>query len=607
MNHHFLAFFYPRLGSLPSLESRPARAHPARARPAPSRRRSPPRRQRLLRRTLPIGAVALAAFVGGAIAGADRTGPEHDIADRYARAWAAGDYAGLHSLLAPEAQERYSARRVGREYTRAADTLTLESVRTGRPVELQDGSFAIPVRMRTRVFGDLRGTLRLPFTGDDDDAAVDWTPELVFPGLRRGERLRRTTDMPPRADILTRDGEALAAGEVRTSELGALVADIAGRLGPIPPERAEEYKRRGVPKDALVGLTGLEREFDQRLAGIPGGGLFAGKRRLARAEPRKGAPVRASIDADVQRATVAALAGRYGGAAVLEPSTGEVLALAGIASSAPQPPGSTFKIITASAVLEAGLAKPDTTFPVQTETQLEGVTLENANQEACGGTLKNSFAHSCNTVFAPLGARLGAKRLVAMAEKFGFNEEPTVAGAARSTLPKAEEVGDDLAVGSTAIGQGRTLTTPLQMASIAATIANHGKRAKPTLLRNDPERDVVDVVSARTARRIRSFMLAVVQGGTGAAAAIGGVSVAGKTGTAELRTTQGDEVEQQAGEEELAPEDDEADTDAWFTAFAPAGKPRAAVAVMFVGAGAGGETAAPVARQILVAALKRNE
>ena len=192
--------------------------------------------------------------------------------------------------------------------------------------------------------------------------------------------------------------------------------------------------------------------------------------------------MRTTIDPDVQRAAVEALAGRYGGIAVMRPRDGEVLALAGIAYSAPQPPGSTFKIVTLAGAAGRAHGQAGARFPVQTD-PLEGVELQNANGEACGGSLRESFAESCNSVFAPLGAKLGAERLVAAAERFGFNEEPKLTGAARSTLPAAGEIGDDLAVGSTAIGQGKVLTTPLQMAEVAATIGERGMRPQPTLLK----------------------------------------------------------------------------------------------------------------------------
>jgi cell division protein FtsI/penicillin-binding protein 2 len=495
---------------------------------------------------------------------------------------------------------------LARTYAQAAETATVQRIRTGTPVADGDDAFTVPVTVTTRLFGTIRAPLRLPVSGDGEAAGVDWRAALTFPGLRRGERLRRETEAGPRGDLLARDGTPLARGPDRSSPLGALASEIAGTTGPIPAERARDYARRGIPPGTVVGLTGLEREFDLRLVGTPGGTLLAGDRVLARKASAAGADVRTSIDLGVQRAAVDALAGRYGGVAVLRPRTGEVLALAGIAYSAPQPPGSTFKIITLAGALQAGTVKRSASFERQTATTLEGVRLENANGEVCGGSLAESFAESCNSVFAPIGADLGARRLVAVAERFGFNERPSLAGAARSTIPAAGEIGDDLAVGSTAIGQGKVLATPLLMASVAATIAEAGRRRAPSLLRGGTDAEPVAVVPAAVARTVRGYMRRVVRSGTGVKAAIPGVSVAGKTGTAELRnTTREDPATGADVPPGTEPANDMSDTDAWFTAFAPSSAPRVAVAVMLVGQGAGGETAAPVARAVLQAALKR--
>jgi peptidoglycan glycosyltransferase len=518
--------------------------------------------------------------------GARGEDPRRETAEAFAEAWARSDYADMHALLTPEARQRVSLERFAASYRRAARVATLSRIEAGRPDEPRDGAVAVPVVLRTRIFGTLSGRVALPVVEAADGAAIEWRQYLVHPGLRRGESLTRSTTMPPRAEIQARDGTPLASGPARLSELGALAAEIAGHVGPAPPERAAELARRGVPPGAAVGLTGLEREFDVELSGRAGGELRGGDRVLASVAPQAGRTVRTTIDPEIQRAAVTALAGRFGGIAVTRPSNGEVLALAGVAYSAPQPPGSIFKIITLAGALEAGVTRPGAKYPVETFAVLEGVELENAHGEACGGTLRNAFAHSCNSVFAPMGAKLGAERLVAAAERFGFNQDPGLVGAARSTIPAAGEIGDDLAVGSTAIGQGQVLATPLAFAGIAGAIAMDGLLVRPTLRKGDGPSKTRATAPA-VAKTIGSYMRAVVKSGTGVAAAIPGVRVAGKTGTAELRdTTNDDPVPEDP--EAPPPLDDISDTDAWFAAYAPARRPRVAVSVLLVGQGAGG-------------------
>jgi hypothetical protein len=597
--------------TLPRNVSRPTHRPAGRGRalhpPPPARRRPPVNRRALAA----LGAVAAAALVAGILAARGHESAGEQAVERFAAAWSRGDVAAMYRELSPSARGRVSLKRFARAYRAAADTATVRTLRTGEPVRDGD-AVRVPVHVRTHVFGTVRGDVTLALDGEGDDPRIDWRREVVFPGLRRGEVLRRQSRLPVRATLLARDTTPLAAGRERTSPLGGLERSVVGELGAIPPERRARLRRLGVPPTARVGLTGLERIFDERLLGRPGGRLLAGDRVLARGQPRRAAAVRTTVALDVQRAAVAALGSRLGGVVALEPRTGQILAFAGIAFSGLQPPGSTFKIITLTGALEHRLTGPASRYPVETETVLEGVAVENANGEACGGTLRNSFAESCNSVFAPLGARLGARRLVDVAERFGFNHPPQVPGAAMSTIPPPEEIGDALAVGSSAIGQGRVQATALQMADVAATIALRGRRPRLTLdlTRGSGPAPTTRVTSARVARTVERLMLAVVREGTGTAAAIPGVPVAGKTGTAELRTTARCRPKPEApgGNESCPPEQmsDPTDTDAWFAAYAPAGRPRAAVGVMLVGSGAGGDTAAPAAREILTAALRRS-
>jgi len=558
------------------------------------------RRWRLLHRAIPaLLALALVAFAAGLVIGG-RPGGERAIAQRFASAWAEGDYARMYQLLDDAAKARTSFQDFAAAYRGAADTATLRSLEVGRVEDRAGDAIPVHLTLDTRAFGTIHGVLELPVGGEGDATRIAWREQAVFPGLRPGEQLARETTLPPRAALRARDGSLLAGGDGRTSDAPDVAAQIAGRLDLAPPEEAEALRALGYPAAAQVGVSGLERVFERELAGRPGGTLSAGGRVIARTQPRPGSDVRTTIDPKLERAATAALAGRYGGVAAIDPRTGELLALAGVAFSALQPPGSTFKIVTLTGVLEAHVANARTSFPVTDAATLSGVRLENANGEYCGGTLVDAFAHSCNSVFAPLGARLGARRLVDVAARYGFDEAPPIPGAATSTIPPADQIGDELAVGSSAIGQGLVQATTLQMTIVAATIAMDGRRPIPTLRVGERPR-FVRVTRPRVAQAVARMMRAVVAYGTGTAAAIPGADVAGKTGTAELRSTVPAE-----GQDDDAPatQQDAPETDAWFVAFAPSKRPRIAVGALFPEAGAGGDVAAPAVRGVLAAALQ---
>jgi len=550
------------------------------------------RRRRLTHRALPLGGLAAVALLAGiGFGSAFQPGGER-IAAQFASAWSREDYAAMHRLLAADVRARVGLDDFTAAYERAAGVATAVAVKPGDPEGAGDGEVRMPIAVRTRLFGTIEGEIVVAVGADEK---VRWAPHLAFPGLSPGVELTRRVKLPARAKILSRDGEVLAEGPTgaRTSPDG-IGSSIAGTVSQSEDsEERQELFTRGFQKDTPVGTSGLERALQRQVEGRPGGTLLAGSDVLARNGPQAHAPVRSTIDTDIQAAAVTALAGRLGGIAALDPRTGEIRALAGVAFSAPQPPGSTFKLVTTTAALEDKLVKPSDEFEVVGSTLIDGVPLSNANGELCGGTFTASFAHSCNSVFAPLGVKVGAERLVSTAERFGWNEEPAIAGAKESTLPKAGEMTSPLEVGSSAIGQGRVLATPLQMASVAQTIANRGVRETPTLLLGAP-RESRRVTSRQTARTIERLMVGVVGYGTGTAAAIDGVKVAGKTGTAELGDTRGPD----------AVESDPSNTDAWFTSYAPAVKPEIVVAVLFVRNGAGGTTAAPAAQPVLVAGLK---
>ena len=557
--------------------------------------------------------MALIAFVAGVIKG---SGPpaEKQAAENFVAAWARQDFAAMHTELDPTAQRQYSAADLRSAYLAAQQTATLRTIDPGG-AEGPDSSsgrkiVTAPISLGTVAFGHFDAALKLPFV----NGGIAWDPHLAFPGLRAGERLEDHIALSHRGEILARDGTLLAKGppEARTHPLGSAAIDITGEVGQAEASALPALARQGFPAGTPVGISGLERAFNRRLAGKPGGELVATKggasseRVLAHSRPSPGKPLKTTIDPTLQQTAVAGLAGRAGGVAVLDARSGAVRALAGTAFSTSQPPGSTFKVVTTTAALQKNVVSLDDQFPFSTGTNVGGRLIANAHNEVCGGNFIQAFAQSCNAVFAPLGPKIGNDRMVCTAERYGFNSEPTLydQGATAITAPPEPSIpnpiGDDLDLGVTAIGQGQVLATPLEMASIAQTVGSHGgppadPDRRPTQAAGKREAGAGDVAQGRRTasrpddrRRDQRH-----RHRCGASRRPGGRQDRHRRAGAE------------AGGSLASPgQQPEQSVDAWFTSFAPAKRPRLAVAVLLVDANAdGGTVAAPVAHDVLAAGL----
>ncbi|MFI8309381.1 penicillin-binding transpeptidase domain-containing protein [Streptomyces microflavus] len=354
-----------------------------------------------------------------------------------------------------------------------------------------------------------------------------------------------------------------------------------------------------------------------------------------------GGNVVTTVKESMQRAAYAGLSGRRGAVAALEPSTGRILALVSTPSYDPErlsgtgsaatdawtrlnaakslpmlnrairqtyPPGSTFKIVTAAAALDARVVK-DADAPTDTPSPyvLPGTrtTLPNEATGCEQASLADAIRVSCNTVMAHLGVEVGLEGMVEAAGKFGFNDTGLriPSGVARSNFD-TDMSDDQLALSS--IGQFNTTATPLQMAMVAAAVANHGDLRVPYLVdrvttadgdtvQQQGPRSYERAMSPSTAVQLQRMMVEVVENGTGSNAAIDGVKVGGKTGTAQHGI------------------DNSGLPYAWFISWAQApdsGRPAVAVAVVVEDASAdrsdisGGGSAAPIARAVMEAALE---
>jgi cell division protein FtsI/penicillin-binding protein 2 len=445
----------------------------------------------------------------------------------------------------------------------------------------------------------LNGVLAVPF--DHGHWAVAWSKSVLWPGVKGATAWRVVYRWPRRAAILDRHGRRLAvgSGSSRRYPFHAVGGTTVGYLGPLSDAEVADAGQ-GHLKGDLVGLSGLEQGLESELAGSPGSKLqVVGKqggvlRTLGGKKTHPGHSVKTTLDMNVQAAAEAGYGSSTGGAMVMDPRTGDLLAVVssspfdpnnylGVAGIQPfnralsglYPPGSSMKVVTASAALDSGA--------VTAGTQLSGPKEFRGVRNFESESFKSlSFAQatefSVNTAFAQVALKLGARRLHRYAGLFGFNRPPTLpVGAATSSFPLPQDDGD-LMWG--AVGQAQDVATPLEMASVAATVAHHGKRMEPRITMGTPPHGV-RVMSRSAAATMTQLMELVVRGGTGTAANIPGVTVAGKTGTAEVDV------------------DGVRKNHAWFVCFAPASSPRVAVSVVVEYGGVGGEVAAPLARNIL--------
>jgi len=391
----------------------------------------------------------------------------------------------------------------------------------------------------------------------------------------------------------------------------------------------------------VYGATGIEKESNSILAGTDDS-LFV--RRVIdtlTGEPPRGGSVLLTLNPAAQKAAYDGLRRQNARGAVvaLDPTTGAILAMVSTPSYDPNllsshqpaeirkayrrlerrdgepllnralrqtyPPGSTFKIVTAAAALESGRFTPDS--PVENSAALDlpltDADLPNYNGQPCspgGANLTVALENSCNAAFGKVGLELGPDALRAQAERFGFNDAVEVP--MRSVASRFPEELDEPATAQSAIGQRDVRTTPLQMAMVAAAVANRGVLMRPYLVQEvrAPDLSVLDTtnpqelgtaVSPQTAAALSQMMTSVVDNGTGTNAQIPGVKVAGKTGTAQQGANRRPH--------------------AWFVSFAPSDtEPRVAVAVVLEEGGtapevSGNALAAPIANAVMRAVLGR--
>lgn len=403
---------------------------------------------------------------------------------------------------------------------------------------------------------------------------------------------------------------------------------VLGYTREINAEELAQRKEQGYRLGDVIGKMGAESAFESDLRGEWGGILLerdgAGKvlGKLGLKEAKAGNDVTLTLDLDLQKAAEQALGDRKGAVVALDPRDGSVLAMVSYPGFDPNifsgkittqlwkevqgkgnpfinrslrgfPPASTFKIVTATAGLESGKYKPSTILPTYAYLRVGGTAFGEWNRSGFGPMgFVRAMAWSSNTFFGQIGNGVGGETLIEWARKYGFGSktgielEEDTPGLIADSQWKKERFNWEWTVGDTvnmSIGQGFTLATPLQVAVMFAVPANGGNLVVPHL-RQDPsyleKRKSLDL-KPETLKTLREGLRAVVTNGTGGKAAVDGVAVAGKSGTAEAPPGK---------------------SHAWFGAFAPYENPEIVV-VAFVehSGGGGGSTAGPIVQKVLTA------
>ena len=422
-----------------------------------------------------------------------------------------------------------------------------------------------------------------------------------------------------RGAILASDGSKLAVS-VASNQQGQRVYQRTYPNGTFAPQTIGYA-------NTVQGMTGLEDSQNGYLTGDYGAQSLLGKLGL---RARRGANVTTTLTVAAQEIANRDLAGKQGAVIALDPRTGAVLVMA----SSPgfdlsqvgtnfshiiaqpggpllnrtvqgrYPPGSTFKVVTATAALESGLFTPMSMFDDTGSVLASGQLLHNFNNEQFGpNNLTQALTFSINTTFAKVGIALGSQTLGTTMNAFGFGRAPSVDLPAGTVFPSGRVSGNTVLsntqsgedVARIAIGQEQLLVTPLQMALVSGGIANNGLIMNPYLVHTitDSSGSVVfthhtsvysRATSPQIAAEVNTMMRNVVKEGTGTAAALSGLDVAGKTGTAQTSTN--------------------GLYDAWFIGFAPAQAPRVAVAVIVENSPlTGGVVSAPIARDVMQSIL----
>lgn len=507
------------------------------------------------------------------------------------------DYEGMYTLLSESTNSRvdkdtYIARNKNIYEGIEAANIAISDLAVN--IDKKNSSYTVTYTMS---FDTLAGELSYPFTmtfdrQDDNKYYINWYSNLIFPDLEESYKVRVYSTTGSRGDILDRNGEVLATTNedgVREYPYGEIVAHLVGYIRGISAEELQAHKGEGYTESSTIGKTGLELAFEDRLRGKNGTGIYIVDanentlKTIAETDVEDGEDIRTTIDIELQKEIFNEFDGDNGLSVAMNPKTGEVLAMVStpsfdsnsfitgftdeewntLSSDENTPmfaryestwaPGSSFKPVTGAIGLTTNSFTADENFGTsgtswQNNSSWGDYKVTTLTTYSGAANLRNALIYSDNIYFAKAAIKIGSDTFAKQLLNIGFDKSLDFPiGMSSSQFGENNEFSSEVQLADSGYGQGQVLVNPLHMASIYSAFVNDGNMIKPYIeYGEETEYAVENAFTEEAAEEIRDDMIQVVENsnGTGHEAQIRGVTIAGKTGTAELKASKEEEGEE---------------------------------------------------------------
>lgn len=526
------------------------------------------------------------------VANMDKNKPE-EVLNQYIDYLSNKDYEGMYTLLSDSTKNRvdkdtYLARNKNIYEGIEATNISINNI------DIDEETKNITYTMS---FDTLAGKLSYDFTAtfdrqEDNKYYLNWYSNLIFPGLEEEYKIRVYSTTGSRGEILDRNGNVLATnnenGE-REYPYGEITAHLVGYVRGISEEELEANEGKGYTESSIIGKNGLEAAFEDKLRGKNGTGIYIVNANetvvetIAKTNVEDGEDIRITIDINLQKDIYNELDGDNGFSIAMNPKTGDILAMVStpsfdsnkfitgftdeewnkLSSDKNTPmfaryestwvPGSSFKPITGAIGLTSGSFKAEDNFGTsglswQKDSSWGDYKVTTLTTYGGTANLRNALIYSDNIYFAKVALKIGSNTFAEQLQKIGFNKNIDFPiSMSTSQFAENNKFASEVQLADSGYGQGKILINPLHMASIYSAFVNDGNMIKPHIeYSNDSEYWIKNAFTKDSANTIKEDLIQVVENsnGTAHAAKINGLTIAGKTGTAELKTSKEDDGEE---------------------------------------------------------------